>query len=142
MRLFGFGKSRRRELTELIDEDMVGLLEPGVEIDGNLKVSSGLVRLNSHFKGGIVSEGTIIVANQGEVEGEIRAKLISIAGKVKGAIRASERLEISEHGVVLGDIYTPCLIVDPGGYFDGQCHMPAPEPQQQTTNGIDTKDHH
>ncbi len=133
-------KSRRRQLTQLIDEEMVGLLEPGVEVEGKLKVASGMIRLNTHFKGEIRCQGTLIVADQGELEGEIHTRLISIAGKVKGAVHASERLEIKEAGVVLGDIYTPCLVIDPGGYFDGQCHMPAPDPQQQTTNDVDTKD--
>jgi cytoskeletal protein CcmA (bactofilin family) len=138
---FGFGKSRRRrELTELFDDDMVGLLEPGVEIDGKLKVTSGMVRLNTHFKGEIASEGTIVVAERGEIEGEIRTKLVSITGKVKGAVHASERVEIKEHGVVLGDIYTPCLVIDPGGFFDGQCHMPTPEPEKQTAKGFNTKE--
>lgn len=127
----GFGKvGRRRALAELLDEDMVGLLEPGVEVEGKMKIACGMVRLNTHFKGEIASEGTVVVADQGEIEGEIRARHLSIAGKVKGTIHASERLEIKEHGVVLGDIYTPCLVVDPGGYFDGQCHMPTPEPEK------------
>jgi cytoskeletal protein CcmA (bactofilin family) len=26
--------------------------------------------------------------------------------------------------VVVGDISTPVLVVEPGGFFDGQCHMP------------------
>lgn len=131
--------SRRRELSQLIDEDMVGLLEPGIELEGKLKVASGLVRLNTHLKGAITSEGAIIIANQGEVEGEVRTKIISVAGKVKGSIYASERIEIKEAGVVLGDIFTPCLVIDPGGYFDGQCHMPAPEPQQHTTTDVETR---
>jgi cytoskeletal protein CcmA (bactofilin family) len=127
----GFGKGeRRRALAELLDEDMVGLLEPGVEVEGKMKIACGMIRLNTHFKGEIASEGTLVVADQGEIEGEIRAKHLSIAGKVKGTVHASERLEIKEHGVVLGDIFTPCLVVDPGGYFDGQCHMPTPEPEK------------
>jgi len=128
---FGLGKTgRRRELAELLDDDMVGLLEPGVEVEGKMKISSGMIRLNSHFKGEIASEGVIVVAEQGEVDAEIHAKHVSIAGKVKGSVHATERLEIKEHGVVLGDIFTPCLVVDPGGYFDGQCHMPTPEPEK------------
>lgn len=123
---------RRRQLAELLDDDMVGLVEPGLELEGKIKFTSGMLRLNAHFKGEIQSEGAIVVADQGEVEAEIHARTVSIAGKVKGAIHASERVEIREHGVVLGDIYTPCLVVDPGGYFDGQCHMPTPGPQKQT----------
>ncbi len=133
-------KARRLEVTELVEEEMVGLLEPGIELEGKLKVNSGMMRLNAHIKGEITSEGTILIAGQGEIDGSIRTRLISVAGKVKGTIHAAERLEIKENGVVLGDIHTPCLIVEPGGYFDGECHMPAPEPHQQTTNEVDTKD--
>ena len=138
---FGWGKSRRRrELAEL-PGDWVGWLEPGVELEGKLKVSAGLIRLNSHFKGEIHSEGAVVIPAQGEVEGEVHSRVVSITGKVKGAVHASERLEIKEHGVVLGDIYTPCLLVDPGGFFDGQCHMPAPEPAAQTTTQEESPGH-
>lgn len=131
---------RRRQLAQLLDDEMVGLVEPGIELEGKMKFTSGMIRLNAHFKGEIHCEGSVVVAEQGEVEAEIHTRNISIAGKVKGAIHATERIEIREHGVVLGDIYTPCLVVDPGGYFDGQCHMPTPEPQKQTTHGTGSKD--
>ena len=123
---------RRRQLAELLDDEMVGLLEPGVELEGKMKIACGMVRLNSHFKGEIVSQGTIVVAEQGALEADLHAKHISISGRVKGAVHASERLEIKEHGIVLGDIYTPCLVVDPGGYLEGQCHMPTPSPEPPT----------
>jgi cytoskeletal protein CcmA (bactofilin family) len=64
------------------------------------------------------------VADQGEVEGEIHSKITSLAGKVKGSVHASEVVEIKARGVIVGDIYAPALLVEPGGYFDGQCHMP------------------
>ncbi len=128
----GFGKNRRRELTEITDED-VGWLGVGVEVEGRITVNSGLVRLNTHVKGEIRSEGTILVNEQGDIEGEVHTKLISISGKVKGTVHATERIEIKEHGIVLGTIYTPCLVIDPGGYFDGECHMPAPEPAKETS---------
>ena len=133
---FGFGKSRRRPLPDL-SGDWAGWLDPGVEVEGKMKVASGLFRVNTHFKGEIASDGAIVVHDQGEVDGEIRSRIISVTGKVKGNVHASERLEIKEHGVVLGSIYTPCLLVDPGGFFDGQCHMPTPEPAAQTANGVD-----
>ena len=122
--------SRRRELSGL-PEDWVGWLEPGVEMEGKMKVTGGLFRLNAHFKGEIVSDGAVVVHDQGEVEGEIQSRVVSITGKVKGSVHAQERLEIKENGILLGDIYTPCLMVDPGGFFDGECHMPTPEPANQ-----------
>ena len=135
MALFDKKTARRRELAELLDDEMVGLLEPGVEVEGRMKINCGMIRLNSHFKGEIVSEGLVVVAEQGDIEAEIHAKQVNIHGKVKGAVHAAERLEIKEHGIVLGDIYTPCLVVDPGGYLEGQCHMPNPEPEKHPTPG-------
>ncbi len=138
---WGLGKSERgREVVELMADDMVAMLEPGIEMEGKIKVVSGMIRLNTHFKGEITSDGAIVVAEEGEIEADIHTRLISIAGKVRGTVHASERLEIKEHGVVLGDIFTPCLSIDPGGFFDGQCHMPAPSPEKPAPKAADSKD--
>jgi cytoskeletal protein CcmA (bactofilin family) len=137
---FGMGKSttRRQELSNLPD-DWIGWLEPGIEMEGKMRVASGLLRMNARFKGAIISDGAVVIHDQGEVEGEVQSKVVSVTGKVKGTIRAAERLEIKEHGVVLGDIYTPCLLIDPGGFFDGQCHMPTTEPAVPTDTPVDSK---
>ena len=127
---FGNKTTTRRELPGL-PEDWVGWLEPGVEVEGKIRVVGGLIRLNSRFKGEIVSDGAVVVHDQGDVEGDIESRVVSVTGKVKGSVHAKERLEIKEHGSVLGDIFTPCLLIDPGAYFDGQCHMPVPEPSSQ-----------
>jgi cytoskeletal protein CcmA (bactofilin family) len=136
---FGMTKpvTRRRELSDLPD-DWVGWLEPGIELEGKMKVTSGLIRLNAHFKGEITSDGAVVIHDQGEVDGDIQARVVSVTGKVKGTIHAKERLEIKEHGIVLGDIHTPCLLVDPGAFFDGQCHMPSPDPTAQTARSVDS----
>jgi cytoskeletal protein CcmA (bactofilin family) len=123
----GLGKdSDRRGSVSPLERGVTAVLELGVEVEGKMQVSSGTVRLNTIFKGEILGQGTVVVAEQGEVEASIEANSITIRGKVKGTVRAVERLEILEHGVLLGDIYTPVLIVEPGGYFDGHCHMPTP----------------
>ena len=135
---FGLGKSRRQQLPEL-SGDWVGWLDPGVEVEGKMKVASGLIRVNTHFKGEITSEGAVVVHDQGEVDGDIHTRVLSVTGKIKGNVHASEHLEIKEHGVVLGSIFTPCLLVDPGGFFDGQCHMPTPGPAAPDASAPETK---
>jgi cytoskeletal protein CcmA (bactofilin family) len=132
---FRSAKNRRKhDFAGWIDDDLVGLVEPGMELEGKMRFTSGMVRLNAHYKGEIHCQGLVVVADQGELEAEIHAKAVSISGKVKGSIHASERLEIKENGVVLGDVFTPCLVVEPGGYFDGQCHMPTPSPEKTVAN--------
>ncbi|HUZ45189.1 MAG TPA: polymer-forming cytoskeletal protein [Terriglobia bacterium] len=130
---------RRRQPDDFGDQEMVGLLEPGVEFEGRLNVTSGMVRLNTRLKGEIRCEGVLVLAELGEVEGEIHSRLVSVAGKVKGAIHATEKVEIKAHGVVLGDIYTAALIVEPGGYFDGQCHMPISVPTDHAAQAEEKK---
>jgi cytoskeletal protein CcmA (bactofilin family) len=118
---------RARSADPLGDQELVGLLEPGIEFEGKMTVTSGMIRINTHLKGEIDCAGAVVIADQGEVEGEIRSRFISIAGKVKGTIHASEKIEIKANGIVLGDIHTASLVIETGGYFDGQCHMPVPD---------------
>src|SRR5580700_1066082 len=115
----------------LSDSSTVALVGPGTEFEGTLKAGAGQVCLNASFKGTAASEGSIFIDENGDVAAEITAKVISISGKLKGTAKASEKLEIRAHGVVLGDISTPVLVVEPGGYFDGQCHMPIPESDRE-----------
>lgn len=117
-------RQNRHGLRTVPDEEMVALLEPGIEFEGQIRMGGGMVRVNCQFKGAIRSAGTVVVASQGDIEADIEAMQISIAGKVKGKVRASERLEIKEHGILLGDVETPLLAVDPGAYFTGHCDMP------------------
>jgi hypothetical protein len=81
-----FGKNkpvaRRRDLSDLPD-DWVACLEPGVEVEGNINVARGSIRLNTHIKGDIVSDGAVIVHDQGEVEGNIQSREVNITGKVR-----------------------------------------------------------
>jgi len=140
MSVFAKKGDRKRELVESLHDDWVGFLEPGVEFEGRMKAPSGMMRLNCHVKGEIMCEGMLVVAEQGEIEGDIHTKQVSIAGKVKGSVRATESLEIKTAGVVLGDIYTPKLFVEPGGYFDGTCHMPTPEPEKHPAPTLRPKD--
>ena len=130
---------RWRSADPLGDQELVGLLEPGIEFEGKLTVASGLIRINTHLKGEVDCAGAVVIADQGEVEGEIRTRFVSIAGKVKGTIRASEKIEIKASGVVLGDIHTASLVIEPGGYFDGQCHMPVPDLDHRSAETEDTK---
>jgi cytoskeletal protein CcmA (bactofilin family) len=109
---------------------LVALVGPGTEFEGSLKAGSGDVCLNAIFKGKVISEGTVTVDDAGDVSAELLARHINISGKLKGNAKASEKLEIKARGVVVGNITTPVLVIEPGGFFEGQCHMPVPNGDQ------------
>lgn len=132
------GQEHRKSFRAVSNEEIIALFEPGIEIKGQIKAASGTVRLNCQFKGAICSAGTITVAEQGDIEADIQAEQVSVAGKVKGNVHASEKLELKEHGVLLGDVETPSLVVDPGAYFTGQCDMPTHCLEKSASNEVDS----
>ncbi len=75
------------------------------------------------MKGNILSSHSLILGEGARIEGQIEGNHVAIAGKFDGVIFAKGRVEIQPKGVVTGEIHTPCLVIEPGGIFDGQCHM-------------------
>ena len=43
--------------------------------------------------------------------------------RIDGVIFARGRVEVQARGVVTGEVHSPCMVIDPGGIFDGRCHM-------------------
>jgi cytoskeletal protein CcmA (bactofilin family) len=105
--------------------EWTGFLEQGVRVEGKLEVD-GTFRIDSTMKGTLVSRDTLILGEHAFVEGEIVGNAVLIAGRFTGKISARGRVEVQANAVVTGDVETPCLLIEPGGVFDGQCQMPRP----------------
>jgi cytoskeletal protein CcmA (bactofilin family) len=104
--------------------EWTGFLEQGVKVDGKLE-THGTFRINSEIKGTIVSEETLILGEQAAVEGEIIGNQVIVAGRFDGTIRAAKKVEIQSTGIITGDVHAPCIIIEPGAVFEGQCHIPS-----------------
>ncbi len=102
--------------------DWTGFLESGSRFEGTLVVP-GTFRLDGALTGKILSQGLLVLGRTAEVEGEIEAERVVIYGRFRGTLRAAAQVEIHARAVVSGDIYAPCLLMEPGGRFDGQCYM-------------------
>ncbi len=113
-------------------EEWTGFIDQGVTIEGTLQVK-GTFRIDGNMKGNIISEQTVILGEGAKVEGQIEGNRVVIAGRFDGVIFAKGRVEIEAKGVVTGEVHSPCMVVDPGGIFDGRCHMLA---SSDATTGI------
>jgi len=91
-------------------------------MEGTLQVK-GTFRIDGNVKGNIISEQTVILGEGAKVEGQIEGNHVVIAGRFDGVIFAKGRVEIQAKGVVTGEVHSPCMVIDPGGIFDGRCHM-------------------
>jgi cytoskeletal protein CcmA (bactofilin family) len=102
--------------------EWTGFLEKGVKVDGKLECT-GTFRVDSIFKGTLVSDEMLVLGANATVEGEILGNYVIIAGRFDGIIKARGKVEIQTKAIVTGEIHTPCLIIEPGAVFDGKCHM-------------------
>jgi cytoskeletal protein CcmA (bactofilin family) len=105
--------------------EWTGFLEQGVKVEGKLE-ASGTFRIDSEMKGTLSSDDTLVLGEHASIEGTINGNFVMIAGRFDGVIRARGRVEIQPNAIVTGEVHSPCLVIEPGAIFDGQCHMIAP----------------
>jgi len=70
-----------------------------------------------------VRDHVVRVGREAQVNAEIAARAVIVEGNVKGNITATERIELSEHGVVEGDIVAPKIAMADGAQFRGKIEM-------------------
>lgn len=102
--------------------EWTGFLDQGVRLEGKLE-TTGTFRIDSTMKGSIVSADTLLLGEHSSISGEITGNRVVIGGRFDGVIQAKTSVEIQAGAVVSGEIHTPCLVIQPGAVFDGQCHM-------------------
>ena len=85
----------------------------------------GTLRVDGYMAGVICSDaGTLILDQNGEIDGDIVVPVAIIRGRLRGDIRASERVTLEPAARVIGDIETLELLVHPGAEFEGRCQFP------------------
>lgn len=109
---------------------VVSVIGKKTQVEGILRVSE-LCRIEGVVKGTVVSEGTVIVARGGLVDGKIDAKNILIGGVVHGEVFASGRIEANPTGEIYANLHTKALVVDENAVFEGQCEMLRDDPDTQ-----------
>jgi cytoskeletal protein CcmA (bactofilin family) len=112
--------SKRRSSHE--SAEWTGFLDKSVRFEGTLECP-GTFRVEGRIKGMVISTHNLVLGESARVEGQIDGNQVAVSGRFDGAIFAKGRVEIHPTGIVTGEIHTPCLVIEPGGIFDGQCHM-------------------
>lgn len=82
--------------------------------------------MEGEVKGLLISAHNLILGEEARVEGQIEGNDVAISGRFNGVIFAKGKVEIHNKGIATGEIHSHCLVIEPGGVFDGQCHIIAP----------------
>lgn len=104
------------------------VIGPKIQINGDISGDEGLiiegrvdgkVRLDSH---------QVEVGQSGRVNADITAKVIKIAGEVRGDVTGTEKVIILRSGNVRGNIVAPRMTLEDGAIFKGSIDMDPGEP--------------
>ena len=102
----------------------VTIIGQGAKLDGTV-VSAGSLRIDGQVKGQINADGVVTLSPQSQVEADIRAQNVSIAGRFHGNIVVKDRAHLARGGRIDGNITSKTLVVEEGGVFHGQSIMDA-----------------
>jgi cytoskeletal protein CcmA (bactofilin family) len=122
----------------------VTVVGPGARLEGTV-VSAGSLRIDGTVKGQVNADGDVMLSPQSQVEADIRAENVTVAGKFTGNIFVKGKAELARGGRIDGNVTSKVLVVQEGGIFHGQSIMdeqaqkaqPA-SPQGQSTQASST----
>lgn len=121
------GKEKYSENHEL--ETIIG---PSVKVKGNFN-GQGNVRIEGSINGTLNTKGDIKIGDKANIQANLRAKNVFVSGKVKGTIKADEKIMLTPTAKVIGDIETKSLAIENGAIFTGKCVM-TEEPEKIEKN--------
>ena len=106
----------------MADNGEVTIVGVGARLEGNV-VSAGSLRIDGQVKGQINADGDVELSPQSQVEADIRAQNVSVAGRFKGNILVKGKAHLARGGRVDGNITSKTLVIEEGGIFHGQSVM-------------------
>lgn len=99
------------------------LIGPGVVIRGDLQFRGGCY-IEGEVHGRVLAEeggkAVLTIAEQGHIEGEVRAPVVIINGRLTGDVHASERVELAAHARVHGNIHYSTVEMAAGAMITGR----------------------
>ena len=97
-------------------------LGPDAEVTGKLSFVTP-TRIEGKLRGEVRASGLLVIGPQGIVHATVQAANLVVLGEVRGEVQGATRVEIHAGGRLFGDIETKSLVVQEGGFFEGNSRM-------------------
>ncbi|OUL31443.1 cell shape determination protein CcmA [Nostoc sp. RF31YmG] len=114
-----FGNKSNRGDQTVVDT----LIGPQVVIRGDLVFSGGLY-IEGRIHGKVIAEdgspAIVTLAEQGRIEGEVRAPVVIINGQLDGDVHAAERVELAPKARVQGNVHYQVVEMSAGAQLTGR----------------------
>jgi cytoskeletal protein CcmA (bactofilin family) len=111
-----------------VADGKAAVIGPGIRINGDISGDDNLL-IEGQVKGKIrLDAHQVEVGQGGKVTADVTAKVIRIAGEVRGDLTGVEKVVISSTGNVHGNIVAPRMTLEDGAMFKGSIDMDPREP--------------
>jgi len=111
-----------------VNSGRAAVIGPGIHINGDISGDENLI-IEGRVDGKIrLDAHQVEVGQGGKVNADIAAKVIKIAGEVRGDMTGTEKVVISRSGNVHGNIVAPRMTLEDGAIFKGSIDMDPGEP--------------
>ena len=101
---------------------MYNALTNGSKIVGKIFADSDF-RIDGEVEGTITCSGKVVIGQKGVLKGSISCTNAEIIGTVEGDVVVAETLSLRGTAVIIGDVKTKVLMVEPNAVFNGSCSM-------------------
>ena len=106
----------------LEDEDFDTILAPHISFSGTLNFEKPFL-IRGRLSGNIAARGLLVVDEEAIVEANINAPRVIIRGSVRGDVVATEKVEVTITGKLVGNVTAPEIFMETGCVFNGRCTM-------------------
>jgi cytoskeletal protein CcmA (bactofilin family) len=111
------------------------LIGKSVVIKGELSCGEDLY-IDGQVEGTIDPKGNrLTIGPNGRVKANVTACAVVVQGKLEGNIQASDRVDLKQSAVVMGDIATQRISIDEGVYFKGSVNIQKEAPTKEVLGG-------
>ena len=97
----------------------------GTTINGDIVSDSAVIRVDGRVSGGINTKGDLVIGATGEVNGDVYAANLNMAGRITGDATIGNKIEIEARGRLIGNITAKLMAMDETAIIQGLVNMEA-----------------
>ena len=114
-----FGKQNEKPKSKTMERNT---LAKNTKLVGDV-VSEGDFRIDGTLEGTLKTSGRVIIGAEGLIKGTVECTNADIEGKLSGKLLTRKTLTLKATSVILGEVITGKLSVEPGATFNATCSM-------------------
>lgn len=114
-----FGRNAKKKPR---NDAITAFLGAGTQYHGQFNFQ-GVVRIDGGVIGDIVSDGTLVLGEDGRVEGSIQVAELITSGRIVGDVEASRRAVLHKRSNLRGNLLCPLVVMEDGAVLNGSVRM-------------------